>query len=248
VKGDKLEISDRMVETLGVSRAYLLALLDRFGSDHQPFNILRVAGFLRQSRGQLRRDLRWLLEHEYIVDSVPVPLSNRPHFYLLTERGEELLAGEEVKRPGGATRPAGGRQCGGQQTALIVHDNQMNLGALDIQAHQHLSVLGIRADLRQSFRTAPDLIKRFTPAQVLMLHDPGGAIAANLALWRAAADAGVELEVRPALLWARIVEGQSPPSLPPAPKSIFGDLSPEQREAHKRRIEEIIQEGALEEE
>jgi len=109
------------------------------------------------------------------------------------------------------------------QMTLIIDDNLQHLGALDIQAQHNLARLGINPNLRQKFKKSPALIKKYTPSQILYFHDPDGRIAANLAAWRAAIDAGAEpkfggKEMGPVLMWTRIVELQPPPEPPAEPE------------------------------
>lgn len=74
-----------------------------------------------------------------------------------------------------------------------------------------LDALGI-LDRRQPSRDhAPAIVRDFTVSEILTDHDPDGAIVANLGRWAAAAEAGVEIADRPALVWCKIVEGQAPP-------------------------------------
>lgn len=104
-----------------------------------------------------------------------------------------------------------------KQMALVEDTNFQNLGSLDITPHNlaDLETLEINPTITQPFPTAPDIIKLYTPAQILIAHDPGGEIAANLAHWREAHDAGeADLSrLKPALIWCKIVEGQDPPPL-----------------------------------
>jgi hypothetical protein len=89
--------------------------------------------------------------------------------------------------------------------------------------------LGINPHLTQPFHRAPALIKKYTPAQILISHDPTGQIAANLAQWRIARDGGAEINDTPALIWAKIVEGKAPPPVPnpqPGPVTIYSSPEP----------------------
>jgi hypothetical protein len=107
------------------------------------------------------------------------------------------------------------------QLVVIQDDHAQNLGALDIAAQENLSLFKIRPNLTQKFHYAPQLIKEYTPAQILMFHDHEGKIAANLARWRQASDTGqIDLAgLAPALIWCKIVELQEPPLKPPSPES-----------------------------
>jgi predicted transcriptional regulator len=102
-----------------------------------------------------------------------------------------------------------------RQLTMMENRNMQNLGTLDIDAQSNLQVLDIRPELTQPFFTAPRLIKSFSPAQILLGHDPEGAIASNLARWSDAWREGVAdlVGLQPALIWCKIVEGQEPPLL-----------------------------------
>lgn len=100
-----------------------------------------------------------------------------------------------------------------RQAVLIKNENAQNLGALDIEAQQDLKTLGIQPNLKQRSKTAPNLAKAHTPAEILMFHDHDGDIAANLAAWRMAWSEGADITATPALIWIRIVEGQRPPEV-----------------------------------
>ncbi len=107
------------------------------------------------------------------------------------------------------------------QLVVIQDDHAQNLGALDIAAQENLSLFKIHPHLVQNFRYAPQLIKEYTPAKILMFHDHEGQIAANLARWRHAWDTGqIDLAgLAPALIWCKIVELQEPPLKLPSPES-----------------------------
>ena len=100
-----------------------------------------------------------------------------------------------------------------KQLTLIENNNLQNLGSLDIDAQGNLKALDINPDLTQPFSSAPKLLKKYTPAQILILHDPEGEIAANLELWSETWRAGKAnlVGLKPALIWCKIVEGQEPP-------------------------------------
>lgn len=115
------------------------------------------------------------------------------------------------------------------QFTLLENDNTQNSGTLDTTTQAHLNVLGINPHLTQPFHRAPTLIKKYTPAQILISHDPTGQIAANLAQWRIARDGGAEINDTPALIWAKIVEGKAPPPVPnpqPGPATIYSPPEP----------------------
>ena len=200
---------------------------------------VKKAKSLKISPNLLRRALNRLLADEYILDLTP-NLKHKPHEYIATPKGCDLCVGrtkvfqngspetgvpkresrnrspemehkEYSSKESTTTTDSINTVSSSTQAVLIENHNQQNLGALDIQAQDCLEALGIRPDLKQPFRAAPDLVKNHTPAEVLMFHDPQGDISENLGRWRAAWDDGATIADKPALIWAKIVEGQAPP-------------------------------------
>lgn len=239
-------VSDKAVKKLGLRDGYALSLVARHCQMSDGlFNasVEKKSTALGLHRSLLRRALASLVKAGYIVDLTP-DRRNKPHDYELTAKGEKLVAYDRPPKTGHLKQATyDGPPTVGQestkvfkstattkslnkssskyasengQMVLVENANAQALGGLDIEAQRSLSALGIRADLKQSFRTAPPLAREFTPAEVLMFHDENGDIAGNLAAWRAAWDEGADIRDRPALIWAKIVEGQPPPHPAPA--------------------------------
>lgn len=150
------------------------------------------------------------------VGAYPATLSSPDH----SELGQDADA-DTVGLEGGRLMPNSDTANKIDQLVLLADEQQQALRALDIDPQQlppaqqaDLAQLEINPTLRQCFDTAPDLIKQHTPAQVLLSFDSNGAIAANLAHWRAQWQAGQAdlTNLTPALIWTRIVEGKLPPS------------------------------------
>ena len=118
------------------------------------------------------------------------------------------------------------------QLTLISDKDTQNLRALDIEPQQVLDTeledtlrcLDINPALKQKFLRgrAHPLCERYTPAEILLAHDAEGLIRENLVAWRIAWEGGdTDLGcMTPALIWCKIVEGQSPPVSPPAEESL----------------------------
>lgn len=228
-------ISDKSVRSLGVWDAYVLNLVARnclLSSGKFSAGIENQARKLKLNHNTLRSALHRLRAKGYIADLTP-DRRNKPHDYIPTPKGLELVSknwrpkigdqeldtknwspiirDEEYSVLNTATTTHLNKSSSStRQQVLIENDNAQNLGALDIEAQRSLAALGIRADLKQSFRSAPDLAQKHTPAEILMFHDDG-TIAGNLARWREAWDAGADVRDKPALIWAKIIEGQAPP-------------------------------------
>jgi len=236
---DTICIPDQAVQELGLLDAYLLCLIRRSGRLQE--SIPTLARQTSIGRNRLRRALHRLVRTGLVANLTPTlqhrphtyELSRRglglpfwdsqnrtPNSSSTTTTTtlnvenppDQEVAVVRVPEIGVPKRePSKRKKLPDEQMTLIEEDHNQNLGALDIQAQQHLARLGINANLCQRFDTAPDLIREHTPAQILMFHDADGAIAANLARWREAWDNGALITARPALIWAKVVEGQQPP-------------------------------------